>query len=95
MLASQFKNACWTGRVAGVTLSRMIVQDTLSVEISRVNLAYSLLYFCHKKLLVCQRAEGVTPALSYQRVLLTSQNILYISAPMFFFPSLMTTQVFA
>lgn len=68
VIASQFKNACWTGRVAGVAKSSMIGQDVFSVEISKVNLAYSLLYFCHKKL-VLQRAEGVTPALSYHRVL--------------------------
>lgn len=50
MFASQFKNACWTGRAAGVAQSSVTGQDVFSLEISRVNLAHSLLYFLHKNL---------------------------------------------
>lgn len=64
MLASQFKNACWTGRAAVVAWGNVTGQDMFLLEISIVNLSYSLLYFLHKKL-VHPRSKGMTWAFSY------------------------------
>lgn len=49
-LCLSFKNACWIVRAAGVAQSSMIGQDIFLLEISRVNLVHSLLYFLHKNL---------------------------------------------